>query len=98
VKKIFRFTAELWEWTARDNWFFVSLPVDDSAEIQDRPLPPSGFGAVKVRATIGKTEWVTSIFPGSHTQGYSLPVKKSVRVAEGIQPLDRVEVKVELVD
>jgi hypothetical protein len=96
--KLFRFTAELWEWKARDNWFFVSVPAEDSEEIRDRPLPPSGFGAVRVRATIGGSRWTTSIFPGSHTEGYSLPIKRAVRVAEQIAPLDRVAVEIELLD
>lgn len=96
MKNTFRFTAELWEWKARDNWFFVSVPEAESDEIRDRPLPPSGFGAVRVRATIGGSTWTTSIFPGSHTEGYSLPIKKSVRTAEGIGVDDRVQVELEL--
>jgi hypothetical protein len=98
MRTTFRFTAELWEWAARANWFFVSVPVDQSDEIADRPMPPSGFGAVRVRATIGGSSWTTSIFPGSHADGYSLPVKKSVRVAEGIERLDRVDVRLDLLD
>jgi hypothetical protein len=98
VKNTFQFTATLWEWKARANWFFVSVPPDQSDDIADRPMPPSGFGAVRVRATIGSTTWMTSIFPGSHTEGYSLPVKKSVRIAEGVEPESRVEVRLDLLD
>lgn len=93
----YRFRAELWEWSARAEWYFVSLPKDVSEEIEDRPKPPRGFGSVPVRVLIGATRWETSIFPNSDGC-YSLPIKKSVRKAEGIEPGDRVDVEVELVE
>jgi hypothetical protein len=109
----FEFTAELWEWTSRTSWFFVSVPPDQSAEIEDQPRPPRGFGSVKVRARIGSSRWETSIFPSSGTssvvspealaQGvavreYVLPIKKTVRTAQSIAVTDRVTVELELLE
>ena len=94
------FDAELWLWDARrtQSWTFVSVPVSQSEEIRDMVGGPrSGFGSVRVRATIGSTTWTTSIFPGSQA-GYVLPVKRPVRVAEGLDVGDVATVTVELID
>ncbi|MCU1527186.1 MAG: hypothetical protein JWP75_949 [Frondihabitans sp.] len=93
----YRFTSELWEWTARDNWFFVSLSAEASEEIGELPFAPRGFGSVPVRASIGSSTWKTSIFPGSDGV-FVLPVKKAVREAEGIQRFERIDVQIELLD
>lgn len=96
---IIDFDAELWRWEARsESWTFVSLPVEVSEDIRDLPGgPPRGFGAVRVRVTIGGTEWKTSIFPDSKRGAYVLPVKRAVRKAEGLEVGDVVSVTVEVV-
>jgi hypothetical protein len=91
----YRFTANLWEWKSRASWFFVSLPEDAAAEIQALPMPPRGFGSIRVRAVIGGTTFETSIFPSEDT--FVLPVKKAVRVRESLEPGEPVEVELEIV-
>jgi hypothetical protein len=94
------FDAELWLWDARraDTWTFVSLPARESEEIRDLAGGlRRGFGSVRVRVTIGSSTWATSIFPGSEA-AYVLPVKRSVRAAEGIDVGDTATVTVELTD
>lgn len=49
-----------------------------------------GFGSVKVEAQIGRTRWHTSVFP-SKSHGWLLPVKASVRKAEGVAAGDEAE-------
>ena len=97
----FEFEAELWVWDARrtDTWTFVSVPPDLSEEIGQRALalPRKGFGSVRVAVTVGGSSWRTSIFPAD-TDRYDLPVKKTVRRAENLEPGDRVRVRLELVD
>ena len=95
------FDAEMWRWDARrsDSWTFVSLPADESGEIRDRAGGlRRGFGSLRVRATVGGTTWATSIFPGSGTGGYVLPVKRRVRDAESLAVGDVATVTVELLD
>jgi hypothetical protein len=94
----FTFTAPLWEWDARAAWFFVSVPEEESADIREIPRMPSGFGAVKVRVTVGTSTWDTSVFPDSTEGVYVLPVKKAVRTAEGIEAGDPVTVRLELLE
>ncbi len=60
----YEFDAELWRWESRtDEWVFVRLPLDASDEIADVPRLRAGFGAVKVRVTLGGSRWTTSVFP-----------------------------------
>jgi hypothetical protein len=95
------FEAELWEWDARrtDSWVFVSLPADASEDIRELAAEPRrGFGSVRVRVTIGATSWKTSIFPDGSREAYVLPLKRAVRVAEGLDVGDTCTVTVELVD
>jgi hypothetical protein len=94
------FDAELWLWDARrtDTWTFVSLPAGESEEIRDLAGGlRRGFGSLRVLATIGRSTWTTSIFPGSGT-GYVLPVKRSIRSAESLDVGDVATVTVELID
>jgi len=80
----FEFTSPLWEWSSRPEWFFVTVPEEASADIREIPRPPRGFGSVRVRANVGGSTWTTSIFPDSTVGCYVLPIKKAVRVAEGL--------------
>ena len=84
----YSFTAEVWEWTSRTSWFFVNVPeeqADDDIEERYRRRA-AGFGSVRVEVTIGSTTWQTSIFPSKENATYVLPLKKAVRVAEGLEP------------
>lgn len=94
---VYDFSAPVWQWMARrDAWFFVSVPDEQSDEIAARSEGlTAGFNSVPVRATIGRTSWRTSIFPGGDGR-YALPLKKSVRVSEAIDPDDIVDVTIEL--
>jgi hypothetical protein len=95
------FEAELWVWEARrsDSRTFVSLPVGESEDIQHLTGKRStGFGAVRVQVTIGRTRWRTSIFPDGERRTYVLPIKKAVRAAERLGPGDTATVTVELVN
>lgn len=80
-------------------WHFVTLPTDVADEIDEVMGPATrGFGSVRVRVRIGDTAWATSVFPDTKAASYVLPVKKPVRVAEGIGAGDVVEVHLDLVD
>jgi hypothetical protein len=79
----FTFTAEVWEHEAPAAWHFVSLPEGVADEIEATyGHRAAGFGSLRVEVTIGKTRWLTSVFPDRKRGTYVLPVKKEVRVAE----------------
>ncbi|WP_420453156.1 DUF1905 domain-containing protein [Ilumatobacter sp.] len=91
----YRFTGELWEWVSRTSWFFVSLPEETTDLIDERHGgSTAGFGSLPVEVTVGSTTWRTSIFPSKEEATFVLPVKKAVRVAEGIEPGGSVEVEI----
>lgn len=92
-----RFDAPIWLAEATGAWHFVSLPPECADEVRDvvdtsRP----GFGSVRVEAVVGGTTWRTSIFPDAKGGTYVLPVKKSVRQAEGVGAGDVVAVRLML--
>lgn len=95
----YRFRAELWEYQGQNSWFFISLPFDESDEIDELTRSTQrGFGSVRVSATIGRTSWNTSIFPDAKAKTYVLPIKKAVRTAEKIGVGNTFNVELTLVD
>lgn len=74
------------------------LPDETIAEVRAAVLElgkKRAFGAVKVAVTVGASQWKTSL-GALKGGGYFLPIKKPVRVAEGIAEGDEVEVSLEL--
>ena len=96
----FSFDAELWIWDANTtaSWYFVTLPVELAEDLRMVAGPPRGFGSIRVEAVIGSSVWRTSVFPSSDTGSFVLPVKKPVRVKEGLDEGDLVEVSVRPVE
>ncbi|WP_125776902.1 DUF1905 domain-containing protein [Antribacter gilvus] len=93
------FTAPLWQWQARsDSWWFVTVPEDLSDDLASLPLPPRGFGSIRVRVTVGSTSWTTSVFPSDEQKAYVLPMKKAVRTAEKLTADAPVRVRLETID
>ena len=93
-------TAPLWIWTtdkAPASWHFLTLGGEVAEAIHALALTrrleggrKRGWGSMKVRATVGDTSWETSIFPAKDVGGWLLPVKASVRTAEGLVSGDTV--------
>lgn len=95
----FEFSSPLWKWDSQGaSWYFVTLPEEASEDIREIPRMPRGFGAIKVRVTVGGSTWLTSAFPDSRTGGHWVPVKKAVRVAEGLEEDEPVQMRIELVE
>ncbi|MGL5928756.1 MAG: DUF1905 domain-containing protein [Dermatophilaceae bacterium] len=78
------FEAALWRW--RDgSWFFVTVPEVVSDAVDEAVGDATGgFGSVPVEVAVGGSTWRTSLFPSREAQAFVLPVKKAVRVAEGL--------------
>jgi hypothetical protein len=94
----YAFDAELWRYDGEAGWFFVSLPIELTETVRDEKGPLSkGFGAVKVLVRIGSSRWATSVFPDRARGTYLLPVKKPVRLAEGLDAGDTIQVELTVV-
>lgn len=75
-------------------WHFITVPKGESETIKSKIKVRRGFGSVKVEVTVGDVVWNTSIFPDSRSGTYVLPVKSSVRRAEGLYSGDSVNVSI----
>ena len=86
------FSGELWFWRGPSPYHFVTVPDEESAELQAASaLVTYGWGMIPVAARIGGTGWTTSLFPKDG--GYVVPVKDLVRNAEGLEVGDVVTVR-----
>ena len=96
---MYTFDTELWRYDGDAAWYFVSLPTGLADAIRDEHGPlSSGFGSIKVSVRIGSSRWETSVFPDRRRGTYLLPVKKSVRLAEGLDAGDTVLVEFTVLD
>ena len=89
------FTGEIWYWRGPAPWFFVTVPEEQSQDIKAiSNLVTYGWGAIPVHVRIGRTEYTTSLFPKDGR--YIVPIKVSVRRAEGLEQGDTVTVRLEI--
>jgi Domain of unknown function (DUF1905) len=85
------FDGEVWEWRGPSPFYFVTVPDEESAELEALSSQVTyGWGMIPVEATIGSTKWMTSLFPKDGL--YVVPLKSVVREAEGIGVGDNVVV------
>lgn len=88
-----QFKSKLWVWPGdKEAWRFVTVPKADSENLKKKIKVKNGFGSIRVKARVGKTSWDTSVFPDSKSGTYLLPVKASVRRAEGVEDGELVSV------
>jgi hypothetical protein len=91
-------TGPVWLWKSKDPsvpaaWHFMTITGEAAAALRVKSQSrKGGFGSVKVLARIGGTEWSTSVFPAKELDGFMLPLKASVRKAEGVKVGDEVTV------
>ena len=86
------FSGEVWFWWGPSPYHFVTVPPDESAELQEAAaFVTYGWGMVPVEARVGSTHWTTSLWPKNG--GYVLPLKDKVRHAREIDVGDVVEVR-----
>lgn len=86
------FSGEVWEWRGPSPFHFVSVPDEQSAELESlKSHVTYGWGMIPVEAIIGVTRWTTSLFPKDGR--YVVPLKSAIRKAEGISLGDTVKVR-----
>ncbi|WP_246186976.1 DUF1905 domain-containing protein [Microlunatus speluncae] len=87
----FEFSGAVWHWRGPSPYYFVTVPEEESAVIQElKAALTYGWGVIPVKAQIGDTEWTTSLFPKDG--GYALPLKDAVRKAEDLSEGSVVDV------
>lgn len=97
--------GRLWRWTGASGngtWHFITVDgaageaLSGTALMRKLEGRARGFGSLRVKARIGGSTFATSVFPSKADQGWLLPIKASVRRAEGIAEEDEVEVLLEV--
>lgn len=89
--EIFAFEADIVEWRGPAPFLFAAVPDEHVGAIRHAAMTESyGWGVVPVVATIGATEFATSLFPRSGS--YLLPIKLAVQRSEQVGLGDRVVV------
>lgn len=82
----YQMRSRLWLYPGAAGWHFLTLPKAQAKEIRGLFSDLArGWGSLPVAVTIGSTTWTTSIFPDKDSASYLLPVKASVRKAEGLE-------------
>jgi hypothetical protein len=86
------FSGPIWYWRGPAPWYFVTIPPEQSDAIKAiSRMVTYGWGCILVRVSIGRTAYTTWIFPKDDR--YIVPVKASVRKAEGLSEGDVVEMR-----
>lgn len=92
-QRVWTFTGPVWVWRGSGTgpppkaaWYFITIAGDVANAIRTATRGVTGgFGSVRVTATIGTTQWQTSLFPSKESGGYLLPLKARVRKAQQLE-------------
>lgn len=86
------FSGEVWFWRGPAPWYFVTVPEEAAAALEDVSTRVSyGWGMIPVSVQVGRTRFTTSLFPKDGS--YIVPIKAAVRRAEGVQDGDTVAIR-----
>ncbi len=97
-KTEYAITGNVWLYQGAGAWHFVTIPKKISDEIKVRYSDlVRGWNSLRVRVTVGRTHWATSIFFDKESSCYILPIKALVRKTEGIAVDHNVSFILELV-
>lgn len=79
--KSFKINGKVWRWTnssgsTEGGWYFVYVNEKLSQQIRDttRNEKKVGLHFIRVKATVGKTNWNTTLFPTSAKGGEAGPI------------------------
>jgi hypothetical protein len=90
------FTGPVWFWRGPAPWYFVTVPPEQSRQLQEIMTAVTyGWGMIPVQASIGATEWTTSLWPKDGA--YILPIKAVVRRAENVEEGETITARLEVV-
>ena len=92
---VVEFSGEIWIWRGPAPFYFVTVPEREAAELRDvQETVTYGWGMIPVTVLIGKTSWVTSLWPKDGS--FVVPIKAAIRKAEKLDAGDVVAVRLEI--
>lgn len=87
----FDFEDQVWFWRGPSPWHFVTVPEDACDVLQaESTFVSYGWGMIPVVVRIGDSVWSTALWPKDGR--YIVPIKSSVRRAEGLDVGDTAAV------
>lgn len=90
-----KFEGQVIYWRGPSPFHFVQVPESAAKKIKAEAARLTyGWGVIPVTATIGKTEFTTSLFPKDG--GYLLPIKNAVRIPAEIEVGDNLAITLSL--
>lgn len=79
-------------WRGPSPFYFVPVPEAECAVIRANAAAVTyGWGVIPATCRNGETEWTTSLFPKNG--GYLVPVKNVVRLGEGLELGQEVQIE-----
>ena len=89
----YEFSAKVWQHSAPNGWYFVSLPAEIAVEIRENmKWMEEGWGRLKATAKIGNSQWETAIWFDSKHKTYLLPLRAEIRKIENIKTENYINV------
>ncbi|MFA7285712.1 MAG: DUF1905 domain-containing protein [Candidatus Paceibacterota bacterium] len=86
-KTHFKIVVKVWLWPGQAGWHFATIGEEISEVILQRGIK----GMIPIEAQIGKTKWLTSLFPHKMSRGYIICLKKDIRKKEDIFAGDSIK-------
>lgn len=81
----FNFQSKLWLYPGKAGWHFFTLPKKLAKEINKHfYVSKKAWGSIPLKVKINNTSWDTSIFPDKKSESFVLPIKKEIRLKEGL--------------
>jgi hypothetical protein len=82
----FQFVSTIWKYQGPASWYFVSMPEKMLGKIRRQlQFQEEGWGRMKCKAKIGKTEWESAIWFDTKRKAYLLPLKAEIRKKEKLE-------------
>lgn len=90
-----QFEGPIWYWRGPAPWYFVTVPEPQCEEIRAvARVVTYGWGMIPVHVRIGRTEYVTSLWPKDDR--YIVPIKAAVRKAEALAEGDTITLRLQI--
>jgi hypothetical protein len=94
TKTTYEVTAEVWRSEGPSDRYFVTLPDEVAADVRERFGGSSqAVGSLPVSVALGQSIWSTSLYAGTETGSYVIPIKDDVRRRERVREAQAVTLK-----
>lgn len=94
--QIIQITTKLQRFDGFGGWHYIAIDTDIASDIKQNYAPVKrGWGSIPVVATIGSSQWETSIFPNKDGT-YMLAIKAEIRKNESISVGDLMHISLKI--